>query len=199
MRFSERFYRILIRAYPQRFRADFAESMANCFRDQLRTATSPAALVALWLRTLADLAWSVPARHLEGRVRFQTGHAGFSEGVRMSIFFARQEASSFSRREITVEHLLLGLLRNDAELAARLGPQAVEGIVQSIESAETNARRVPPMEDLRMSRESRCAWFYALVAARGRPMESRHLLRGILARPETLAARLLRERGVQGT
>jgi hypothetical protein len=197
MRFSERLYRILIRAYPRRYREHFAESMACCFRDQLRAAATPVALTRLWLRTLADLAWSVPARHLDGRARVHLGHSEIGEQVRMSVFFARQEASSFSRSEITVEHLLLGLLRNDAELAARLGPQAVAAIVQSIEHAETSARRVPPMEDLRLSRESRCAWFYALVDAGGQPVEPRHLLRGILARPGTLAARLLREQGIE--
>ncbi|HTS60484.1 MAG TPA: Clp protease N-terminal domain-containing protein [Candidatus Acidoferrales bacterium] len=200
MNLSERIYRFLLRAYPRRYREQFAEPMARCFRDQLRAASGPAAAAGLWLRTLADLVSSVPARHFEARVRVH-GHAwgAFSEPTRLSIFFARQEASSFSRPEITLEHLLLGILRNDPDLSARIGSQGVAEIVQAIETAEGVARRVPPAEDLRLSFAARRALGVARIFSThdGADIEPRHLLRGILRERKSLAARLLRERGIR--
>jgi len=76
---------------------------------------------------------------------------------------ARQEASSFSRREITLERLLLGVLRNDPDLAARIGAEGVVEVVRAIESAESNPRRVPPTEDLRLSHSARRALAVARV------------------------------------
>jgi hypothetical protein len=194
MTVSERVYRFLLRAYPARYRAHYAEPMACCFRDQLRDARSPRALARLWLRTVLDLLWTVPARHFSQRVRFGGHQVCFSADVRRSIFFARAEASSFGRREISVEHLLLGLLREDKGLQQELGSEAVEGIVQGVESAEGMPRRIPPLEDLPLSFAARrvldVAKFYALVSE-SRRIELRDLRRGILA-SDSLAARLLK-------
>jgi len=198
MNVSERIYRIFLRAYPKRYREQFAEPMARCFRDQLRAASGPFAAALLWLRVLADLACSVPARHLERRVHFHHGPVNLSQSSRLSIFFARQEASSFSRQEIMLEHLLLGLLRNDQDLAARIGAEGVVEMVRAIEGAESNPRRVPPTEDLRLSHTVRRALAVAKIFGvhDGAPVEPRHLLRGILRERDSLAARLLRGRGI---
>ena len=200
MNLSERIYRILLRAYPRRYREHFAEPMARCFRDQLQSSSGPFARLALWLRTFADLACSVPARHFEARVRLHRGSsAAYSESSRLSIFYARQEASSFSSSEITLEHLLLGVIRQDRDLAARIGPQGVEEIRCAIESAERNPRRVPPSEDLRISDPAKRALAVAHIFGThdGAAIEPRHLLRGILRERDSLAARLLRDHGVR--
>jgi hypothetical protein len=200
MNLSERIYRILLRAYPRRYREHFAEPMARCFRDQLHSSSTPFARLTLWLRTLADLACSVPARHFEARVRLHRGSgAVFSESSRLSIFFARQEASSFSSSEITLEHLLLGVIRQDRDLAARIGPLGVEEVVRAVESAEGVPRRVPPVEDLRLSVAARRALGVAKIFGThdGAAIEPRHLLRGILRERDSLAARLLRDHGVR--
>jgi hypothetical protein len=199
MTLAERIYRILLRAYPARYREHYAEPMACCFRDQLRAARSPLAFARLWLRTGFDLLCTIPARHLSHRVRLQTSHAMYSEGFRQSIFFARAEASSFSRREITVEHLLLGLLREDQRLAQQLGPTTIAHMVRELESAESGPRRQPPMEDLPLSFPARrvvdIAKFFGMVSE-DRQVELRDLRRAILAQKDTLAARLLRDHGV---
>jgi len=194
MTLSERVYRFLLRAYPARYREHYAEPMACCFRDQVRDSRGPAALARLWLRTGVDLLWTIPARHLSQRVRFGRHPVIYAEGVRQALFAARAEASSFGRSEITVEHLLLGLLRNDERLQQELGPAAVKSIVRELESAEGTPRRVPPMEDLRLSFAARraldVARFYGL-ASEDRRVELRDLRRGILA-SDSLAARLLK-------
>jgi hypothetical protein len=199
MTLSERLYRFLLRAYPSRYRDQYAEPMACCFRDQLRSTQSRRAFASLWIRTLLDLAWTVPARHFSRRIRLQTSHAIYSESFRQSIFTARAQASSFSNRVITVEHLLLGLLREDQRLTQQLGTATVATMVRELESVETAPRREPPLEDLPLSMAARrvmdVAKFYGL-ASEDRQVELRDLRRGILAERDTLAARLLRKHGV---
>jgi hypothetical protein len=194
MSLSERIYRLLLRAYPARFRRDYAEPMACCFRDQLREVHTPFAMARLWLHTICDLLWTVPARHWSLRVRLHATPCAYSDAFRQSLFHARAEASSFGRREITVEHLLLGLLREDERLRQELGPAAVERIVHELERLEATPRRPPPMEDLRLSFAARrvldVAKFYGL-ASEDRRVELCDLRRGILA-SDSLAARLLR-------
>ena len=58
---SVRAYRALLLAYPPGFRRDFGGEMARAFRDSCRETLArrgPPALVPLWLRTLRDLAGS---------------------------------------------------------------------------------------------------------------------------------------------
>jgi hypothetical protein len=55
---SETIYRKALRLYPQSYRREFAEQMAQLFRDQCRDAWQAgrsAGLMKLWLRTLPDL------------------------------------------------------------------------------------------------------------------------------------------------
>jgi hypothetical protein len=193
MTLSERIYRFLLRAYPARYREQYGEPMACCFRDQLRAAGTPVAFARLWARTMCDLACTVPGH----RLRLHATPCVFSEAFRQSIFMARAEASSFGRREITVEHLLLGLLREDERLRQQLGPARVAAIVQALEAAENVPRRPPPMEDLRLSLAARrvydVARFYGM-ASEDRRVELKDLRRAILAQKDSLAARLLRER-----
>jgi hypothetical protein len=193
MRASERIYWFLLRGYPRSYRERYAGPMACAFRDQLREARSAWAIARLWARTLADLALTVPARHCEVRV----ANVGYSEEYRLTLYFARQEAGSFGRDEITVEHLLLGLLRGGRQLP----PEDARAIVRAIETAEASARRIPEREKLPLSRGVKVAMFRAAAEATRegtKQVEARHLLAGILAQKDTLAARLLRARGFAG-
>lgn len=65
--FSERVYGRLLRLYPKRFRADYGEEMRRLFADQYAAACQAGrlAVVALWVRTLADGASSILREHLE--------------------------------------------------------------------------------------------------------------------------------------
>ncbi len=56
---SARLYRLLLVAYPARFRREYAEPMAQVFRDSIREAErqrGARGIVCLWLATLRDLA-----------------------------------------------------------------------------------------------------------------------------------------------
>src|SRR6266540_3446711 len=56
---AERFYRLLLRAYPPDFRAEYGREMVLLFRDQCRE--SDVRTVGFWARVLCDVARSAPA------------------------------------------------------------------------------------------------------------------------------------------
>jgi hypothetical protein len=64
---SERLYAGLLRLYPAAFRARYGEEMVVLFGDQLRDARAgrgPGSVVAIWIRSLFDLAASAVGEHL---------------------------------------------------------------------------------------------------------------------------------------
>jgi hypothetical protein len=214
---SEYLYRILLKAYPARYRHQYEEAMAQCFRDQLRAADTAGKRVRLWFRIMADFALTVPVRHLERLMRRDRTPArpsrhgtfdDYSELAKRAIFFARHEAASFSGPEISLEHLLLGTLREDHELAAAvLGRNGIKGIFRAIEAQQTNPRRrsgrnrlsilhnpanIPLSLDCK--RALARAWEEAHTS--GAQVSPRHLLSAILHQDTSLAARLLRERAI---
>jgi len=195
MRVSERIYRILIPAYTARYCRAYGEPMVQLFRDRLGETASGWGLPRLWLHALTDLAVTLPARYWEAWIPRVHG-SRFTLPVRRAVFFARYEASSFGRREITVEHLLLGVLREDRRW---ISPSAAEVIRHQIETAESNARRVPPEEDLPLAIAGRRVLRAALREA-GRSgtahVEPRHLLAGILQQKGGRAAQLVRDQGL---
>jgi len=190
MRISERLYRTLLRAYPRAYQRRYAEPMEQLFRDRLRETHSLPDRLRLWLQTLADWAVSVPREYWEAWTH-QSAHRLHSGAARQCMFFARSETSSFSRREIKLEHLLLGMLREEPSLVAD-----VASVIHEIESHEPSGQRIPPMEDLRLSRETMRVWVAAAAIARAagrRQATPRDLAAGILRETDTLAARLLRD------
>lgn len=196
MSLSEKVYRVLLRAYPLDYRSRYAEPMEQLFRDRLSRVNSFTEFVALWRRVLADWAVSVPARYWE-RVGAHIHFSPLADPAQRCLFFARAEASSFSRREITVEHLLLGVLRENPSLVSEAG---LEALVRAIEASEPAGRRVPPMEDLRPADEA----IRAIDAAREiahaagrREVSPADLAKGILREGNTLAARLLRDHAAE--
>jgi hypothetical protein len=192
MSFSEKVYHFLLRAYPSAYRDRYAAPMEQLFRDRLRDTHTFSGLASFWLRTLADWAVSVPACYRE-RVTQPTHFGALAESARRCVFFARSEASSFSSREITVEHLLLGILREEPSLVPA---GSLEAVQRAIEASEPACRRVPPVEDLRVSEQARRVLQAATEiaqAAGNQPILPRDLAAGILRQRDTLAAQLLRE------
>lgn len=196
MTLSERIYRMLLKAYPSRYRRRYEEPMAQLFGDQLRAANTPWKLLKFWLRMLADLLRTIPAQRAD-LPRKSYGIEGWTTPSRRAVFYARYEASSFGRREITPEDLLMGILREDRgfqPLAA-----AREAIHREIEAHETAQRRTPPMEDLRGSFPLRRILDQAKEEAErshAEGLETRHLLGALLREEESLAGRILRRYGV---
>jgi hypothetical protein len=204
MSFSEKMYRLLLRAYPRNYRARYEEPMKQLFRDRLREVDAFADLVVFWGRTLADWVVSLPASY---RVMPDSLFSSLADPARRCIFFARCEASSFSRSEVTVEHLLLGVLRQEPGLVSGV---ALEAMVRTIEAQEPAGRLFPPILDphvrpyrllpasgpVELGEEAVRVVAAATEIAHtaGRPkVAPADLAAGILSQENTLAARLLRQ------
>jgi putative ABC transport system permease protein len=61
----DRFFRLLMRALPAEFRADYGREMASHFQSERREAGTTMGLVRLWLATVVDLLRTAPAEHLD--------------------------------------------------------------------------------------------------------------------------------------
>lgn len=126
----------------------------------------------------------------------------YTEKTRRVIFFARYEASQFGSRYIETEHLLLGLLREDKALVNRfLGSHAaVDAIRRQIEIRTEVREKVSTSVDLPLSHACKRVLAYTVKERErcgNQHIEPVHLLAGILREEKSLAAELLRERGVQ--
>lgn len=125
----------------------------------------------------------------------------FTEKARRSVFFARHEAASCGSPSIEVEHFLLGVLREDKDLALRLfGSESnIERLRERIASEQPAREKISVSVDLPMSPRARRAIAYAGQESerlRQKHIAVAHLLLGLIHDEDTLAARVLREFGV---
>src|SRR5204863_3259371 len=112
---------------------------------------------------------------LLGSVTGRAEWSRFAVPVRRAIFFSRFESGSFGSRAIAVEHLLLGVLRENKRW---LDPAAAEAIVRQIE-AESRQRGVPRKTDLPLTEDASKVLKAAMRGAArsgAKQVESRHLL-----------------------
>jgi ATP-dependent Clp protease ATP-binding subunit ClpC len=125
----------------------------------------------------------------------------YTEKARRSVFFARYEASTFGSRQIEIEHLLLGILRENHQLALRLlkSPQQVDSIREKIEQRYPKGETVSTSVDLPVSADCKRAFNKAHKESKRRHQKHigpEHLLLGIYLEEASLAAKILRESGV---
>lgn len=80
-------YTALLRLYPRDFRAEYGNDMAQLFADQARDEPLP----RVWIRSIADLAITLPTRHLETRM-----HRAPSTAVPLAFAFLSVAAMIFS-------------------------------------------------------------------------------------------------------
>ncbi len=207
MTLSERFYRILVKAYPRGYRARFGEPMVQAFRDRLQVSKprpSGSGLVRFWVGIVVDWAVTVPARHWEQRRARKLARREWlrtwSEEARRALFFARYEAMAFAHAEITPEDLLLGALRQDRAFAIdTLGAAAIEEIRRELDAPprthEKNiqiARRVPLSDPCKRALAHATEEAQAAGSVR---VAARHLIGGIVRGEGSLAARILARHG----
>jgi len=127
----------------------------------------------------------------------------YTEKARRVIFFARYEASQFGAQAIEVEHILLGLLREDKQLSQkhfRSPNAAIEAIRKEIEKKFVYREKVNQTVDLPLSvAAKRVLQFAADESERfqHRHIGTEHLLLGILREEKSTAAALLHERGLR--
>lgn len=125
----------------------------------------------------------------------------YNERARRSIFFARYEASQFGSTEITTAELLLGILREDKTVAARLGDfGTLAAIRKEVEQLAPKRIPVSTSVDLPLSHESKRALVFAAEEAERlnhKLIDSSHLVLGLLREENSVAAKLLRKYGME--
>lgn len=127
----------------------------------------------------------------------------YTEKARRVIFFARYEASQFGATAIEVEHILLGLLREDKQLAQkffRSPATTVEAIRRQIEGTSVMREKLPGSIDLPLSPGARRVLNFAVDESdrfHNRHIGTEHLLLGILREEKSHAAEILYERGLR--
>jgi ATP-dependent Clp protease ATP-binding subunit ClpC len=125
----------------------------------------------------------------------------YTEKARKVIYFARHEASQFGSPYIETEHLLLGLLRADKELADRFlkSDAAVDSIRKLIEGRATIRKNVSTSVDMPLSHECKLVLAYGAEEAERlnhKHIGTEHQLLGLLREEKCFAAEILRERGL---
>jgi ATP-dependent Clp protease ATP-binding subunit ClpC len=127
----------------------------------------------------------------------------YTEKARRVIFFARYEASQFGSPYIETEHLLLGLIREDKNLTNRFFPKAnasIDSIRKEIEGRTLIREKVSTSVDLPFSDESKRALNAAAEESERlshKHIGTEHMLLGLLREEKSVAAEILRERGLR--
>ncbi len=127
----------------------------------------------------------------------------YTEKARRVIFFARYEASQFGSPLIETEHLLLGLIREDKNLTQRFLPKAnssIESIRKEIEGRTVIREKVSTSVDLPFSDECKRVLNAAVEESDRlghKHIGTEHMLMGLLREERSVAAEILRERGLR--
>jgi ATP-dependent Clp protease ATP-binding subunit ClpC len=127
----------------------------------------------------------------------------YTEKARRVIFFARYEASQFGSPFIETEHLLLGLIREDKNLTTRFFPKSgvsIDSIRKEIEGRTMVREKVSTSVDLPFSDETKRVLNAAAEESERlahKHIGTEHMLLGLLREEKSIAAELLRERGLR--
>jgi ATP-dependent Clp protease ATP-binding subunit ClpC len=127
----------------------------------------------------------------------------YTEKARRVIFFARYEASQFGSPFIETEHLLLGLIREDKNLTTRFFPKSgasIDSIRKEIEGRTAVREKVSTSVDLPFSDETKRVLNAAAEESERlahKHIGTEHMLLGLLREERSVAAELLRERGLR--
>ncbi len=125
----------------------------------------------------------------------------YTEKARRTIFFARYEASASGSPYIETEHMLLGLLRENAALSTRFfrSQTTPEVLRNEIARERPFHPSFSTSVDIPLSHESKRVLAYAAEEAERlnhQNIGTEHLLLGLLREKNTLGAKLLAQHGV---
>jgi hypothetical protein len=131
------------------------------------------------------------------------GFGRYSQAARQALFFSRYEASELGSGSIEIEHVLLGLIRADQGLTGRILREARVALERT--RTEVGARlgareRLPPGVVVPFSPATKRILRHAVEEAdRGRHhhIGTTDLLVGILCEEESVAASILRQKGMR--
>jgi ATP-dependent Clp protease ATP-binding subunit ClpA len=138
-----------------------------------------------------------PVRRVTKPIRFER----FTEPAMRAALFAVQEASNLGSPAIEIEHLLLGVLREDRLEATRLlrSDAVLVSIRREIEERSQPNLEVPLGDDLVLSREYQRVLVSASEQSESlghKDVQTGHLLLAIFSEKTGLACEILLERGV---
>jgi ATP-dependent Clp protease ATP-binding subunit ClpC len=126
----------------------------------------------------------------------------YTEQARKTIFFARYEASQFGNPEIQTEHLLLGILREDAALATRVlgSAERLDSMRRRIEESIVRGKeKLAVSVDLPFSQPCKRALAYGAEEAerlKQSHIGPEHLLVGLFREEKSLAAQIMAAQGL---
>jgi len=126
----------------------------------------------------------------------------YTEKARRVIFFARYEASQFGSPAIEAAHILLGLLREDAQLTRALFPDVrspADNIRREIERHLPTNEKIHASVDLPLSKDAKQTLSYAADESERlchRHIETGHLMLGLIKNEGSFASEILSARGV---
>jgi ATP-dependent Clp protease ATP-binding subunit ClpC len=129
----------------------------------------------------------------------------YTEKARRVVFFARSEASQFGSPFIDTECLLLGIVRESADMITSVaGPNAIETIKDRIRQQHPIGNKFSTSVDLPFSEEAKQVLISAQEEAdqlKSRVITSKHILIGLLREENCLAQRILSQLGatIEGT
>jgi hypothetical protein len=118
----------------------------------------------------------------------------YTEKARRAVFFARYEASQFGSSAIDPEHLLLGLIREEKSLRPWIPKLDAQTIREQVEKQLGKGTQTSTATDLPLSDPCKHVLESAMTEADrlgDKYVGTEHLLLGLLADPNTFAARLL--------
>jgi ATP-dependent Clp protease ATP-binding subunit ClpA len=126
----------------------------------------------------------------------------YTERAKRVIFFARYEASQFGSMSIESHHMLLGLIREDKDLAKRFFPTSlsITDLREKIRATVEVHEKISTSIDLPLSQECRRILAYANEEAQSlnhRWIGTEHILLGVLREDSCVAARILTEQGMR--
>jgi len=124
----------------------------------------------------------------------------YTERARRVVFFARYEASLLGSNAIGTEHLLLGLIRENHGLPARLFRERSLSSSTVRAAVATEGERVSTAVDMPLTEEAKCALANAQEEAElmlHNYIGTEHLLLGLLRVREGIAAQVLAENGIR--
>ena len=118
----------------------------------------------------------------------------FSVNARRIIFFANYEAGNLGSPYVEPEHLLLGLLRQDTQLAGYL-LRSLASIRDKIEARRNAVAKPPQSSDLPLSAASQRVLANAAIVAENRSemVDNAHIFIGLRREEKSFAAELISE------
>jgi len=126
----------------------------------------------------------------------------YNEHARRAILYARYEATELESPQIETEHLLLGILRQEKALPAQLCKSFsdLDATRKEIERITTRKEKISVSLDMPLSEECKRALAYAAEESEQLAhnyIGPGHLLLGLLRQENSLAARLMHDRGLR--